>query len=274
VPTSTEDEYIVGMRLANEALNRWANFDATYWKELYTTLQLDGGGDQTLVTGQTVYLAPQNFREAGGSVKVKDTNGNTVTEYPIIEPQEVQFKDVNSPYAWFGTGQIYYSAGTASQSGTTVTGVATTWTSSMVGMQIQYVTGEVATITAFTSVTEMTVSPSQTVASGTYRIVNKGYSLHLNPSPESTYNGYDIDYSYYKKPSEYTTGSSRSEIPNAYFIVHRMLGQQFRASRNPYYASALRDSEDVLRIMQMDNNSGTWDNPWTLADNSGTSWGQ
>ena len=62
-------------------------------------------------------------------------------------------------------------------------------------------------------------------------------------------------------------------MPNPYFIVHRMLAQQFRASRNPYYSSALRDAEDALKIMQIDNNSGSWANPWSQADNSGTVFG-
>jgi len=274
IPDNTDDEWTIGLQLANEALNRWANFDSTYWKDLYTTLQLDNGGSQTLVTAQTTYLAPQNFREAAGNIFVKDNAGLVVSQYPIIEPQDVQFKDSNRPYAWFGVGQTYYSTGTVSQSTTVITGVGTTFTADMVGMQVQYVTGEVATITAFTNATTMTVSPSQTVASGTYRIVNKGYSLYLNPAPTALYNGYNLDYSYYKKPSQYTTGTSRSEVPNSYFIVHHMLGNRFRASRNwSAYQSAKRDSEDALKIMQMDNNAGTWSNSWQLADNSGASFG-
>lgn len=273
VPASTDDEYTVGMRLANEAISRWANFDATYWKELFTTLQGDGGGTQTITTSTTAYLAPFNFREAGGFVKVKDSNGKEVQRYPIIEPQEAQFKGDNSTYCYFTKGQNYYSTGTVSQTTTTVTGSGTTFTSAMVGMQIQYASGEVATITAFGSTTSLTVSPSQTVASTTYKIVNKGYTLNINPAPTSALNGKDIDYVYYKEPSTFTTGTSKTEMANPYFIVHRMLANQFRASRNPYYTSALRDAEDALKIMQTDNNSGNWALPPTLADNSGTAWG-
>ena len=272
IPTSTDDEYTVGLRLANEAINRWANFDGTYWKELFTTLQADGGGSQTLVTGTTTYSAPANFREAGGFVRVKDSSGNTVSNYPIIEPQEAQFKTDNAKYAYFTRGQNYYSTGTVSQATTVVTGSGTTFTADMVGMQIQYATGETATITAYSSATSLTVSPSQTVASTTYKIVNPGYTLNLSPAP-TEYNGYDLDYVYYKTPAEFTTGTSTTEVANPYYIVHRMLAQQFRAARNPYYTSALRDSEDALKNMQTDNNSGTWANPWSLADNSGTAWG-
>lgn len=274
IPTSTDDEYTVGMRLANEAINRWANYDGVYWKDLFTTLQTDGGGSQTVVTNQTTYLAPNNFREAGGFIKVLSATGTEQTRYPIIDPQEAQFKDANSPFCYFTKGQNYYSTGTVSQTATTVTGVGTTFTALMVGMQIQYASGEVATITAYTDGTTLTVSPTQTVTSTTYRIVHAGYNLVLNPAPTSNLNGLDLDYVYYKKPSEFTTGTSLTEMPDPYFIVHRMLASQFRAARNPYYSSALRDAEDSMKMMQIDNNSGSWANPWQMADNSGTMWGQ
>lgn len=273
VPVSGDDEYTVGMRLANEAINRWANYDATYWKDLFTTLQTNGGGTQTISTGVQNYLAPANFREAGGFVKVLDTDGSTKATYPIIEPHEAQFRDDNSSYAYFTQGQNYYSTGTVSQATTTLTGSGTTFTSAMVGMTVQFDSGETATITAYGSGTSLTVSPSQTVSSTTYKIVNKGYTLHLNPAPEASLNGLDIDYVYYKNPTLFTTGTSRTEMPDAYFIVHRMLASQFRASRNPYYASAKADAENALRQMQADNNTGNWANPATLTDNSGSVWG-
>lgn len=273
VPSSTDDEYTIGLSLANEAIARWANYDGTYWKDLFSTLQTDGGGDQTVVTSQTSYAAPGNFREAGGFVKIKNSTGQTVQTYPILDPSEAQFRTDTASYCYFTTGKLYYSTGTVSQAAGTVTGVGTTFTSVMVGMQIQYASGEVGTITAFGSTTSLTVSPSQTVLSTTFKIVNTGYTLNLNPAPTSTVNGMDLDYVYYKKPSELTTGSSTTECPDTEYIVHRMLANRFRASRNPYYASAKSDAEDALRTMQIDNNSGTWSNPWALPDNSGASWG-
>lgn len=273
IPTSSDDEYTVGMRLANEAINRWQNYDGVYWKELFTTLQLDGGGTQVISTGVTTYLAPGNFRQAGGYIKVKDSSGNTRQTYPIINPEESQFQGTSSEYAFFTKGQNYYSTGTISQSATTATGSGTTFTSAMVGMRIQYASGETATITAFGSTTSLTVSPSQTVASTTFRIINPGYTLTINPAPPAAINGMDIDYVYYKLPSLFTTGTSRTEMADPYFIVHRMLATQFRAARNPYYSSAKADAENALRQMQLDNNSGTWSNPWVMADTSDTQWG-
>ena len=208
VPTSSDDEYTVGMRLANEAVNYWSRYEGTYWKELFTTNQTDGSGAQTVVTNQTTYTAPTNFLEAGGFVRILNSTGNEQARYPIVEPEQVQFRDTNSTFCYF-TGD----------------GNDTT------------------------------------------------YTLHLNPAPSSSLNGMDIEYAYYKVPTEFSIGASKTEMSNPYFIVHRMLAQQFRAARNPYYTSALKDSENTIRIMQLSNNSGTWANPWAQSDNSGDQWG-
>lgn len=207
VPAEGDEEYVVGMRLANEAINRWAFYDNTYWKDLYNTLQESGDGDSTIVTGQTDYDAPEDFQEAGGFIKVKDSSGNTLQSYPIVEPQEAQFKVDSAVLAYF--------------------------------------TGDVA----------------------------NGFVLHLNPAPPSSLSGMDMDYVYYKKPTLFASGTDVSECPDPYFIVNRMLAQQFRANRNPYYQSAKNDAENALKQMKMANDSGSWANPWKLQDNSGTSWG-
>jgi hypothetical protein len=207
IPESTDEEYIVALRMANEAINRWAFYDNTYWKTLFNTLQVSGDGDSTMLTGITEYDCPQDFQEGGGFIKVKDSSGNTLQTYPILEPQEVQFRNDAGTYAYF--------------------------------------TGDPA----------------------------NGFVLNLNPSPDASLNGNDIDYVYYKQPTLFTTGTDVSEIPDPYFIVNRMLGQQFRASRNPYYQSAKNDAENALKQMKMSNDSGSWANPWKLTDNSGSTWG-
>lgn len=208
VPTSTDDEYTVGMRLANEAINYFGDYEGTYWRELFTTNQLDGTGTQTITTGVTTYDAPTNFKEAGGFIRVKDSDGNTVQSYERIEPHEAQFRDDSATYAYF-----------------------------------------------------------------TFDLATDTHKLTINPAPTSNLNGLDIDYVYYKSPTLFTTGTSTTEMSNPYFIVHRMLAMQFRASRNPYYSSALKDSENTIRLMQLKNNSGSWDNPPTIPDNSGSTWG-
>lgn len=206
IPNSTDDEYVIAVRLFNEAINRWANYDNVYWKELFDTFQNSGDGT-TASTGTTQYDGPSDMREPGGVVKIVDSNGNTVRTYQIIEPHEAQFKIDRGQYAYF-TGDR-----------------------------------------------------------------NNGFTLNLNPAPDSAINGMDIDFVYYKTPTLLANGSDVPEMSNPYFIVHRALSNRFRGSRNPYQQGTLRDSEDMLRIMQAENNSGSWANPWRLQDNSGAAFG-
>lgn len=207
-PASTDDEYTVALGLSKEAIARWSNYDGTYWKELFTTAGTNGtGAALTVVTGTTDYAAPTAMREAGGFVRLKDNDGFTVQSYPIIEPEQVQFRNDLATYCYF--------------------------------------TGD----------------------------PNNGFTLRLNPAPDASLNGLAIDYTYYKKPTYFTTGTDKTEMADPMFIVHRMLANRFRVSRNPYYSSAKIDAEDCLKTMQADNNSGNWSNPWSLSDNSGSVWG-
>jgi hypothetical protein len=205
VPASTDPEYIVARRLANEAINHWKTYDGTYWRELFVNFKDEEGAN--ISTGTTEYDAPDNFQEAGGSVRVLDSNDKTVQTYPIIDSQEAQFKPDNSTYCYFKG------------------------------------------------------NPAD------------GYVLVLNPMPTSSLDDKAIDYVYYKTPTEFTTGTDVTEMANPYFIVHRILANRFRASRNPYYTDALRDGENTLAKMKMDNDSGTWANPFQIKDRSGSSWG-
>ena len=63
-----------------------------------------------------------------------------------------------------------YSTGTASQAGTTITGVGTTFLVGMVGGTIVFANGVTAVITGFTSTTVLTAAVSQTVASQAYSL--------------------------------------------------------------------------------------------------------
>lgn len=203
-PNSTDDEYIIFTGIANEAINRWANYDNTFWKELWQTLQIAGDGDLQLVAGQNEYVAPDDMRIAGGKIRIFDSNGATRLRIPIIEPQDAQFMSDTAKYAFF--------------------------------------TGD----------------------------PNNGFTLTINGDITSDLDGLNMNYVYYRKPDLLTQGGTGDlvQMSQPYFIVHRSLSTRFRGSRNPYYLSAKNDAEDILRTMQMENNSGTWADPWKLADNS------
>lgn len=203
-PASSDDEYIIFTALANEAINRWANYENTFWKELYQTAQLDGSGDLKLVAGETDYGTSDDMRIAGGSIRVFDDNGMTVGRVPIIEPGEAQFKSDLASYAYF------------------------------IG------------------------DP------------NSGFTLKINPEPSTAWAGMNIDYVYYKKPTTFvdTKTDTFPNMSQPYFIVHRALASRFRGSRNPYYQSAKNDAEDILRTMQLENNSGSPADPWQVPDHS------
>lgn len=207
-PASTDDEYIIFINLANEAISRWASYDGTYWNQLFDTLQVSGDGDSIITSATTQYAAPDDMKEAGGFVKLLNPNTlTTLKRIPIIEPQDAQFKGDNSLYCYF--------------------------------------TGD----------------------------PNNGFELNINPVPDSNLVGCLIDYVYYKKPTLLAVGADTTEMSEPYFIVHRALANRFRGSRNPYYESAKNDAEDVLKIMQMSNNSGNWADPWSLPDRSGAQFG-
>lgn len=206
-PGSDDEEYIIGKRLANEAVSRWENYDGTYWNELFTTRVASGDGSGTVATNQTDYDAPEDFKEAGGFVKLVNAQKQMVKHYKIIQPQEAQFQSEQAQYCYF-TGNI-----------------------------------------------------------------SEGHVLHLNPAPAAPLNGLTIDYVYYKRATKFEDGDSTTEMSIPYFIVHRMLANRFRGSRNPYYTTAVSESEDALKTMLLSNNSGSWADPWKLADNSGSTWG-
>jgi hypothetical protein len=203
-PDSTDDEYVIGMRFANDAIRRWASYDNTMWKELFGKSTDDGNG-QTTTAGTTDYDGPDDLRDLGGYIILRNTDGTINKRIPVLDPQQGQFRGESSNYAYF--------------------------------------TGD----------------------------PGNGYTIHFNSAP--TESGLTIDFDYYKKPTLITSGSSKPQMSNPDFIVDHMLANRYRASRNPYYGTAKRDAENKLAQMKMENDSGSWSNPWVIPDNSGTVWG-
>ena len=82
-----------------------------------------------------------------------------------------------APQNQFSSGQQSYNAGTASQTTTVLTGVGTTFTSSMVGGRVVFANGTTASITSYSSATILNVSPSQSVGSQSYTIYYGGIQV-------------------------------------------------------------------------------------------------
>lgn len=100
-PDSDDDEYIIGMRFANDAIRRWASYDNTYWKELFTNSQLAStGGVITTTSGTGTYAAPTAIKELGGYVRLLNADGTINSRVPVLDPQEGQFLGENSNYAY------------------------------------------------------------------------------------------------------------------------------------------------------------------------------
>lgn len=209
-PASTDDEYVIFTRFANDAIRRHARYDDTYWQEFFTNIIDAADGDKTITTSDTTYAAPTDFKEAGGFLKLRDSaTNNVISRIPIVDVQDDQFRSDNAKFCYF------------------------------------------------------TGNPAD------------GYVLHLNVAPSAAESGAVLDYVYYKKPSELSSGTDKTEMKEPDFIVHHALSNRFRASRNwSAYQTAKRDAEDILKTMQLNNNSGTWANPWKVPDRSGSSWGQ
>lgn len=101
-PSSTDDEYTIGRRLANSAVRRWASYDNTFWQNLYTTSLLDSTGGVILTTaGTATYAAPTNMRLAGGFVKLINPDGTTNKSIAITDPQDSQFRADGSAFCFF-----------------------------------------------------------------------------------------------------------------------------------------------------------------------------
>lgn len=128
---------------------------------VYVSPKLSGGGNITSAWA-TNAVVPDVARSGGAVIAYANNiyllGGNDGTNYL----SDVQFASIG------------YKTGTIGQSGNTVTGVGTTFTSSMVGEELQYADGSTATITAFNSTTSLTVDASKTVTAGSRYLIDDG----------------------------------------------------------------------------------------------------
>lgn len=103
-PATTDPEWVIAIRLYNNALMRLVAMDDTKWNFLYGTLQ---GSSQvspalvrTLASSTTSYTAPTDMAEPGGQLSYVDLSSNR-SNYPIIQPHEVQIQNKQNKYGYF-----------------------------------------------------------------------------------------------------------------------------------------------------------------------------
>lgn len=101
-PTSGDPEWQIAIRNYNDALNRLEGFDDVKWNFLYSTLLTSSGsgGVHALFTGITTYACPDDMAEPGGQLTIISASGAR-TNYPVVQPYEVQALSQNQQVAWF-----------------------------------------------------------------------------------------------------------------------------------------------------------------------------
>ena len=160
-------------RNTSKAFQQWVPDDPTRGKPG------GAGGMAIRIVADSTYTS-DNFREkllviTPATTKLDDIPGLVAH----FDASSLVYRDNGSTAAEANAGTPNrYDFGTASQSGTTVTGVGTTWTPAMVGCGFTFRTGfnqnpgtVTRIITAFVSTTELTVDSGATVSVGTRYVI-------------------------------------------------------------------------------------------------------
>jgi hypothetical protein len=108
--------------------------------------------------------------DSTGTVTVVGAEVGSQTVNNIMPGYSNTYTCISNGPSGYSTGPPTYAVGTASQTTTTITGVGTAFTPSMVGGIIVYANLAIAPITAFVSATSLTSSTSQTEAGQAYTI--------------------------------------------------------------------------------------------------------
>ena len=155
-------------------------FASAVWDD---RIYIMGGLNDSAAVTNTVYVSPK--LSSGGSGDIGSAWSSSSTGFNVARSGAAATAYANNIYLFGGydgtnylsDGQfatIGYKTGTISQSGNTLTGSGTSWTSSMIGSVVQYPDGSTATITAYSSGTSLTVDKSKTVTAGTIYAIQDG----------------------------------------------------------------------------------------------------
>jgi hypothetical protein len=90
VPTDlTDPEWLMAIRFANVAINKWKQVDGVLWSELWTTRSTADDGDATVVANQLEYEAPGDFVLPGGYIRLGGGDQST-QRLQVYSPEEAQ----------------------------------------------------------------------------------------------------------------------------------------------------------------------------------------
>lgn len=112
-PTTSDPEYTIALRNANNAINNWAGDPGVLWNELWSLNSLSTDGDKqitgSIVTtgGQTSfqankqYAAPSDMKKPGGFILLTNPTSLATTQIQLYQPWEIQNLDPNTAAAFF-----------------------------------------------------------------------------------------------------------------------------------------------------------------------------
>lgn len=106
---------------------------------------------------------------------------------------------------------------------------------------------------------------------------NKGFKLHVASDLTVQYDGWNIDYVYYKEPTLLPTTSDPSttviEMSDPNFAIQDMLSSRYANARNGFgYKTSQKDANNALINMKIENSSGTPGNSANIGLDTG--WGK
>lgn len=98
---TTDSEYLTARSFLNMGVDRWAHFENTTWRELWTDLTTATTGEETVSASTWTYDTPTDFVRPGGYVTTTDSAGG-VTFYHVMPPEEVaKYADSTDNWAYF-----------------------------------------------------------------------------------------------------------------------------------------------------------------------------
>lgn len=105
VPTSSDPEWTIAVRLANGVLRRFVNVEGEMWDFLWTTASQEGYkftyNNTNVNPTITTFTCPANMKMPGGWLRFTDPVSGSYFRVDVIPVYLVQTRDSNVPFAYF-----------------------------------------------------------------------------------------------------------------------------------------------------------------------------